>query len=890
MTWHSLTPEDVIASAKANARSGLSAEEASRRLEDDGPNTLQEGKRRNHLQRIAVQFNSPLIYVLMAGALITFLLEDYLDTWVIGAVVLINALIGYIQEGKAEKALDAVRGLLAEQAVVIRDGHSMTIPAADLVVGDIIQVESGSKVPADARLLESRNLSAAEASLTGESVPVAKDPNAVPEDASLGDRTSMMYAGTLITAGNATAVVVATGANTELGRIGVLVDEVGTIKTPLTKRLDRFAIQITITIMFIGVIAFVYGYLVLDYIPAELFLLAVGLIVAAMPEGLPAVLTIVLAIGTRAMAKNNALIRRLPAVESLGSVSVILSDKTGTLTQNEMTVASVVTHTHDLAVTGIGYAPHGELRSADGVVTIADDPTLHSLMTAVMLCNRATIREDSEGEFIAVGDPTEAALITLALKAGISRSDVKAEFPEIDQIPFESERRFMATLHETPGDARQVWLKGAPERVFELAEANWDGSDLEHELWHTRAIELAQKGQRVLAIAGANWSNGDSFESDSHLKNIRLLGVVGVIDPPREAAKQAIATCQAAGIDVKMITGDHLVTAATIGEELGLKVGDPLSGSDIDLLNDEELTERLGNTDVIARANPEHKLRLVRLIQAAGFQVAMTGDGVNDAPALQAADIGVAMGKNGTDAARSASDLVLTDDRFETIEQAVEKGRVVFDNIKKSMLHILPTNFGEILILLTALFAGWVLPITVSQILWINLICAVTISLALVVEKAEPNLMKRPPRPANEPLLTGRFIARLVLIALLLAGSTLFVFEWMLGSGASLEQARAAAVTMVVMAEMAYLFNVRRFTASGFTLENFTGNRLAVGTSVLLLGLQLAFLYVPAMNTLFGTAPLDLAAWGVIIAFAATIFVIVEGEKWLWRRNGISAF
>jgi magnesium-transporting ATPase (P-type) len=890
MNWHALSVEALLEETQTNPHRGLTAGEAEKRLADDGPNELPEGERRGPLKRLLRQFTSPLIYVLMIAGVVTFLLDDYLDTWVIGTVVVVNALIGFIQEGKAEKALDAVRGLLAEKAVVLRDGETLHISAVDLVVGDVVQLESGAKVPADVRIIEARNLAAAEAMLTGESVPVEKHVAPVDDDTAVGDRTSMLYAGTLVTSGVATAVVVATGTDTELGRIGVLVGEVGDVKTPLTKRLDRFAGQITIAIIAIGAVAFVYGYRVLDATPQELFIIAVGLVVAAIPEGLPAIVTIVLAIGTRVMASNGALIRRLPAVESLGSVSIIWSDKTGTLTQNEMMVSTVVTSEVTADVTGSGYSPDGEFLVDGEVVTADSYDTLATLVEAAILCNRADVKKDKAGDYQPVGDPTEVALVTLALKGGVSKSGISARYPQVDQIPFESHRRFMATLHDNPDGGRLVWLKGAPERVLELADASWDGSALDRDWWQKQSNRLAEKGQRVLALAGASWSDDDTFSGEAEVPGLRLLGIVGVIDPPREAAKEAIATCQSAGIRVKMITGDHLLTAAAIGKQLGLLVGTPLSGSEIDHLDDAQLLARIADTDVIARANPEHKLRLVRLVQDAGFQAAMTGDGVNDAPALQAADIGVAMGKNGTDAARSASDLVLTDDRFETIERAVERGRIVFDNIKKSMLHILPTNLGEILIILVALFAGWTLPVTASQILWINLVIAVTVALALVVEKAEPDLMKRPPRPANEALITRRFLARLILIGVLIAGSTLWLFEWLLSRGYSLEEARGAAVTMVVVAETWYLFNVRRFTATGFTLETFFGSRVALGTSALLLGLQAMFLYVPVMNALFGTAPLNGYVLGVIFSLGAGIFVIVELEKWLWRRSGVTSF
>jgi magnesium-transporting ATPase (P-type) len=891
MGWHARNAETVIEDVRSDARNGLTAAEASRRLAEHGPNSLPEAKRRIPLMRFLHQFHSPLIYVLIVAGSVTFLLEDYLDTWVIGGVVIINAIIGFIQEGKAEAALDAVKGLLADQAVVIRDGKSLEVLAKDLVVGDLVTVESGTRIPADARVVSSTNLAVAEAALTGESVPVQKSSTEVSEDKGLGDRSSMLYAGTLVTTGTATAVVVATATNTELGKIGTLVDNVGVIKTPLAKRLDTFALHITIAILAIGGVAFAYGYFILDTPTTELFLSVVGLAVAAIPEGLPAIVTIVLALGTRAMASTGALIRRLPAVESLGSVSIIWSDKTGTLTQNEMTVASVVTASGTYQVDGIGYEPDGGFCDASGDVAPDADTDLLTLIRAGVLCNKAEVSLNDSGDWVAVGDPTEAALVTLGMKAGLTRSALLAGWPLVDQIPFESERRFMATLHDNPESGNRVaWVKGAPERIIDMATAQWGGSDLDSDRWHEAANQLAKKGQRVLALAGAPWGPSEDFADDTSVPGLHLIGLVGVIDPPREAARKAIAACQAAGVRVKMITGDHTVTAAVIGHQLGLDARDPLSGQEIDYLSDQDLIERLETTDVIARANPEHKLRLVTLSQRIGYQVAMTGDGVNDAPALQAADIGVAMGKNGTDAARGASDLVLTDDRFETIEHAVERGRVVFDNIKKSMAFILPTNLGEAGIILVALFAGWLMPITASQILWVNMVTAVTLSLALVVERAERGLMSRPPRPANEPLITRRLLERIIFVGLLLMGATLGVFWWQLLAGAPIEQARTAAVTMLVVAEVWYLFNARRFTQTGLTIETFLGNTVALVTVSVLLALQLGFTYLPFMNDLFGTVPIGLDIWVVAVALGAVVFLLVETEKWLWRKRGVNAF
>ena len=885
-------PIAEVASALAtDPKRGLDNAEARLRLDRDGHNSLPQGTTTGPVKRLLRQFGSPLIYVLIASAVVTFFLEDYVDSGVIAGVVVINAMIGFVQEGRAEKALEAVRGLLADRAVVIRGGIPTTIPASDIVVGDLISVESGSKVPADARIVESATLAVSEASLTGESLPVDKNPDPVRVDTPLAERTSMLFAGTLVTSGTAMATVTATGSATELGKIGSLVEGVGTLRTPLSERLDRFALQITFVILAIGAGAFAGGYFIRDEPLVDLFLSVVALAVAAIPEGLPAVVTIVLALGTRSMAINGALVRRLPAVESLGSVSIIWTDKTGTLTQNQMTVTSVITSMRHLQVTGVGYGPEGVFLERSQAVEPLKDPVLATLLEAGVLCNRAEVNGDDDGGHNAVGDPMEAALITLAAKAGLSRSSARSESPRVDHLPFESERRFMATVHDrlSVGD-RVVWVKGAPERVVELAESEWDGSPLDRERWLAEANHLAASGQRVLALAGAERESAWVLPLGQAPLGLRLLGLVGIVDPPRTEAARAIAVCQRAGISVKMITGDHVVTAQAIGEQLGLQADRPLTGAEIDYLDDRALIDRLSETDVVARANPEHKLRLVQLSQRAGFQVAMTGDGVNDAPALQAADIGVAMGKNGTDAARNASDLVLSDDRFETIEHAVERGRVVFDNIKKTMMFVLPTDIGEASVVLVALIAGWVLPISASQILWVNLVTAVTLSLALVVERAEAGVMERPPRPAKEQLITGQLLARIVFVGVLMLAVTLVGFWWQIGAGASLDEARTSAVTMLVVAEMWYLFSTRRFTQSGLTVETFFGNRMALVTVGLLLVLQLAFTYLPVMNALFGTAPLGLEVWGVAMALGLGVFLLVEVEKWLWRKRGVTSF
>jgi len=887
--WHAMSADATLQSLGSDAHVGLSAHEASTRLAQHGHNQLAEAQRRPAWRRFLLQFHNPLIYVLIAAGLTTLALKDYVDSGVIFGVVLINALIGHIQEGKAERALDAVRGMLAARANVLRGGERHQIDAAGLVPGDVVWLESGDKVPADVRLLRAKNLRLVEAALTGESAPVEKTVDPVAEGAVIGDRWCMAYSGTLVAFGQGVGVVVATGARTEIGRIGRLVGEMHTLATPLTRRLDEFARQITGFILVVGALTFAYGHWVAQLPMMDVFLAVVGLAVAAIPEGLPAVVTIVLAIGTRAMARNKAIVRRLPAVETLGSVTVICSDKTGTLTRNEMTAVRVMMPGVELAVSGTGYAPEGGFQHHGEALDPGENPVLMDLARAALLCNDAHLRTHPALGWQLVGDPTEGALLALALKAGLDLPQMQTRCPRLDAIPFESERQYMATLHHDHEGHHLVLLKGAPERVLALCATQAGGEPLDAALWHAAVERAAGAGERVLALAQRPWDvNRHELDVQDMSGGFELLGLVGIIDPPREEAIAAVAECQRAGIRVKMITGDHAVTAAAIGRQLGLAADSALTGDVIEKLDDQQLKARALDTDVFARASPEHKLRLIAALQSQAHLVAMTGDGVNDAPALKAADIGVAMGGKGTDAAREASDLVLTDDNFATIARAVREGRVVFDNIKKSLMFMLPTNGGEAGVILLAIFAGLPLPVTAAQILWVNTVTSVTLALALAFEAAERGVMSHAPRPVHEPIVTGALARRILFVIALMVAATFGVFNWELSRGSSLEVARTAAVNMIVVCEMVYLFNVRRYTDHAWRLETFVGNRMAVLVVLILIALQLLFTYAPLLQHLFQSVALDAASWGLILALGAVLFCGVELEKAWLRRGGVT--
>ncbi len=888
--WHADAAKTVLAVLATSAQ-GLTQEEAAVRLVRYGANRIPESLSRGPFVRFFCQFHNLLIYVLMTASAVTALLGHWIDAAVILAVVFINAIIGFVQEGKAEDALRAIRKMLSPNAMVLRDGRQLTIPALDLVPGDVVLLQSGDKVPADLRLLQVKGLQIQESALTGESMAVGKSTDPVEPGAVIGDRRCMAYSGTLVTHGQGRGVVVATGAATEIGQISTLVAQVESVTTPLLSQMARFGRWLTLAILGLAGVTFVFGLWLRDYAAAEMFLVAVSLAVAAIPEGLPAIMTITLAIGVQRMARRNAIIRRLPAVETLGAVSVICSDKTGTLTRNEMTVRTIVTSEGGYELSGTGYDPDGRVLSAGHAVCWQTSPLLGEIMRAAMLCNDASL-EYRGGQWLVNGDPMEGALLVAALKAGL---DIEAEgkrYPRSDVIPFESEHRFMATAHHHDAGGSLIFVKGAPERVLEMCacQRTVDGDrPLDSAYWLARLDEMALHGHRVLAIAARVRPGGRSALTFADVeKGLVFLGLFGLIDPPREEAIRAVRICTRAAIRVKMITGDHGATALAIARQLSLiNTRDVLTGQDIEGMTDDDLRRRVDNVDVYARVDPQHKLRLVRLMQELGLIVAMTGDGVNDAPALKRADVGTAMGRNGTEAAKEAAEMVLADDNFASITHAIEEGRTVYDNIKKAILFILPSNGGEALIILAAILFGFhELPLTPVQILWVNMVTAVTLALALAFEPAEEQVMRRPPRDADEPMLTRHLIWRVLFVSVILLVGTFGIFLWEKAQGATIAHARTVAVNTLVLFEIFYLFNARYITAPVFNKAGLTGNSYVLIAVAVLLVMQLGFTYLAPMQALFGTVAIDAAIWLRIVVVASSVFFLVEIEKFLIRRRG----
>ena len=888
IAWHAL-PADEARRRLDAGDAGLDAAQVQQRLRCYGPNRLRRAPKRGPLRRFLAQFHNVLLYVMLASALVTALLGHWIDTGVLLAAVVVNAVIGFVQEGKAESALDAIRALLSPQALVLRGGRREAIAAAELVPGDRVLLASGDRVPADLRLLQVKELRVDESALTGESLPVDKDGAAVAADAPLGDRRGMAYAGTLVSYGQATGLVVATGAATEIGRIDTLLADVASGTTPLLRQIDRLGRVLAAAIVAVCALTFAFGVLLRGQAASDMFLMVVALAASAIPEGLPAIMTITLALGVQRMARRQAIVRRLPAVEALGSVTVICSDKTGTLTRNEMTVQRVVCAGLDVAVGGAGYVPEGEFRAGERAIDADRHPALALALRAGVLCNDARLSHD-DGQWSVLGDPTEGALLVLGHKAGLQQAHTEAAWPRRDSIPFESQHRFMATAHVDDEGRPWIFAKGAPEKMLDICtlELGPDGErTLDIDTWRRRATDIAARGLRLLGLAAKRAAPAAGALAFADVEQgYTMLALVGIADPPRDDAVRAVAECHRAGIRVKMITGDHAETARAIGAQLAIGVGKPaITGAELQLMDDAALRRVVMEVDVFARASPEHKLRLVQALQDGGQVVAMTGDGVNDAPALKRADVGVAMGRKGTEAAKEAADVVLSDDNFATIAAAVREGRAVYDNIRKFILFVLPTNGGEALVVIAAMLFELTLPMTPAQVLWINMITSATLGLALAFEPAEDDVMRRRPRPPGAPLLSGFFVWRLVMVSALMMASALGLFLWELARGTDVDTARTMAVSAIVVAEMFYLLNSRSILAPVLTRRGLGGNPVVWWVLAACLLLQLAYVYLPPLQSVFGSEPLHADEWLRVAGAGLAVFVLAELEKLLQRRR-----
>ncbi|MFB2863219.1 HAD-IC family P-type ATPase [Aeromonas sp. MdU4] len=889
VSWHHVSVDRAL-QQQGVTLAGLSPQEVSSRQAQYGANQLPATARRSDVTRFLLQFHNILIYVLLGCALVTAWLAHWIDTGVILAVVTANALIGFIQEGKSEKAMDAIRHMLAPHASVIRHGERISIPGDQLVPGDIVLLDAGDKVPADLRLLNVHGLFVQEALLTGESIAVEKQCAPVREDVPLAERSCMAFSGTMVTRGQGWGLVVATGSATEIGRISGLLSTVVVLTTPLVQQIAAFAKWLTMLILLIATLLVVYSYFVAYQDFTATFMAIVGLSVAAIPEGLPAVLTITLAVGVQAMAKRNAIVRRLPAIETLGAVSVICSDKTGTLTRNEMMVASVLTEQQSFTLTGDGYAPYGNLMQDGHPITSSGYPVLTELALAATCCNDAALSL-REGVWCVEGDPMEGALLAGSAKMALDIQQIQATWHRTDTIPFDAKYRFMATLHHDHEQHAVIFVKGAPERILAMCanqRSTRPGSTaiLDEAYWNAQAEAIAGHGQRVLAFASRCINPEHTVLEHRELEgSLTLLGMMGMVDPPRPEAITAVAQCHGAGIRVKMITGDHTITAAAIGKQIGLQYSDRvLSGAELDEMDDAALQQAVLHCDIFARTTPEHKLRLVMALQSQGMTVAMTGDGVNDAPALKRADAGIAMGNMGSEAAKEAADLVLADDNFASIVAAVREGRTVYDNIKKVISWTLPTNAGEAMTIILALLLGLTLPITPIQILWVNLITAVTLGIALAFEPSEDHTMRRPPRPRHEPLLSGELVWHMALVSMLFLCGVYGIYAYAIERGESIALARTLAVNTLVVMEIFHMFFIRNLYGTSLRWQAVKGTRVTWATVSMVILAQLAITYLPVLQTLFNTEAVSCLDGILVIAIGIALFTIIEAEKQLRLR------
>ncbi|MBF7994605.1 cation-transporting P-type ATPase [Rahnella laticis] len=882
--WYQISGNDAM-SRLETSEAGLNPQVAAERLKEFGPNALPEKQTKSALMRFLAHFNDVLIYILLAAAVVTGAMGHWVDTLVILGVAVINAMIGFLQENSAEKSLKSIQNMLSSQAVVIRDGQIQTINADQLVPGDIVQLCPGDKIPADLRIVSAHNLQVEEAILTGESTVVTKTARTIDDEVMIGDRHNLLFSGTMISGGTATGVVYATGKDTELGHINQMMSSIEPQRTPLLQQIDKLGKGIFALILLMMAFLFVFAFILRDMPLGELLLSLISLAVASVPEGLPAIISIILSLGVQSMARNHAIIRKLPTVETLGSMTVICSDKTGTLTMNEMTVKAVILADRAYNVEGESYQPRGRIVDAttQQQIDVINTPVLNTFITAVDLCNDSQLIQDDKGHWGITGGPTSGALKVLAAKCTLNTGKIES----LDKIPFDSKHKYMSTLQRINGKT-QLFVTGAPDVLFSLAtfELTENGvQPFRREYWEEEMARYARQGLRMVAAAFRDEPeiNGDLSHDDLQ-QDLVFAGIAGMMDPPRPEAIDAIAQCQQAGIRVKMITGDHQETAMAIGKMLGIgNSGDSITGNELEHMDDAELAVAASQYDIFARTSPEHKLRLVKALQENGEVVGMTGDGVNDAPALKQADVGIAMGIKGTEVTKEAADMVLTDDNFATIASAVKEGRRVYDNLKKTILFILPTNLAQGLLIILAILAGAVIPLTPVQILWMNMATSTTLSFGLAFEPAEKGMMRRRPREPGQHVLDLHAVWRIAFVGILIACSAFILEAWMQPLGYSSDLIRTVLLQTLVTAQWVYMFNCRVMDRFPLSREVFVNKGLWIVSGVLLV-LQLALIYLPVMNHLFGTVPLPLKFWGITLLVGAMIFVIVEIEKWLVNR------
>jgi len=897
--WHSITSENVLTELKSS-KEGISKQEAAIRLKKFGLNTIKTKSSDTVLRMVFRQLHNPLIYVLLASSLLAFVLDKKTDAAVVLSVVILNTFIGFFQEYRSSLTIQSLLQMIPQICTVIRNGITSSIPTDQIVPGDIIILQEGDRVAADIRLFSVKNLGCDESALTGESQTAFKITESCPEQSSIADRKCMSYSGTLVRSGVGAGVVVTTGKQTEFGKISEMLKQVTAIDTPLTTTLKKLASLITGLVFFMAAGLFAVSYF-RGYSLLDAGIASIALAVAAIPEGLPSAITIAAAIGVHRMAKRKAIIRHLLAVETLGSTTVICTDKTGTLTQNQMTVQSIWTPANSYFVTGIGYSSEGEISNQNDITSedLTSNHQLQELLHAAILCNDASV-EQKEGRWIPSGDPTEVALLIAARKGALDEVHLRQMWPKLDEIPFDSQKRIMATLHQTQDNEKTIFLKGAPEAVLSLCKIDANGKDIYHNSIADEQVEyIASQGMRVIAVAKKSAQRDDALLVEEDIKNnFVFLGLFGMIDPPRKEALESIKDCQSAGINVKMITGDHPLTAGVIGQKIGLaKEGRVITGSDLNELEEDEWPEVINQNNIFARTLPEHKLKIVQSLQRSGHIVAMTGDGVNDAPALKQANIGIAMGISGTSVAKESSDLVLADDNFASIKASVEEGRRVYDNLIKSIAFIFPTSLAQASIILVAILFFPIeenillLPILPVQILWVNLIVAIALAIPLAFESMEPDIMQRAPRKPKAPILSRFILIRTFMVAAVMALGTIGLFFWEyyteIAKGTThikaLAESQTMSVTSLMFFQIFYLFNCRSFKFSVFRMGFFSNPWILLGIGFVIMA-QIGFVFIPFMNTLFGSSPLSLQAWMFCALAGAIILPIVAIEKWILKK------